>query len=69
VQRDAAESDPPDAFACPRCGREAAERFWGPCGSCRDELVRTQRRAPSESEAARFEPAMHVVPNQVATKE
>lgn len=45
------------------------ERFWGPCASCRDELVRTQVRVPAEREAGRFEPAMHVVPNQVATKE
>jgi len=62
-------SDPPAAFTCPRCGREVVERFWGPCASCRDELVRTQVRVPAERDAGRFEPAMHVVPNQVATKE
>ena len=59
-----------DPFACPRCGREVSERFWGPCRDCRAELVETHsgeaRDAPS---GGRFEPAMHVVPNHVATKD
>lgn len=57
------------AFACPRCAAEVHERLYGPCTSCRAQLAATmggdQRAVASE----RFEPAMHVTPNQVATKE
>lgn len=61
-------------FACPRCARQVTERFYGPCAECRRELAAAfgaeQRDvAAGPSEPARFEPAMHVTPNQVATKE
>jgi NMD protein affecting ribosome stability and mRNA decay len=56
-------------FACPRCGHEVSERFWGPCTACRVELVSLIRAQPEEVETARFEPAMNVVPNHVATKD
>lgn len=62
-------ADDTTTFACPRCGGEVTERFWGPCQACRAELVGTVRGEAVESEAARFEPAMHVVPNHVATKD
>jgi hypothetical protein len=55
--------------ACPRCGADVSERFYGPCASCREELrarVRGQARAV---EAPAYEPKINVVPNQVATKE
>ena len=62
-----------EPFACPRCGRNVEERFWGPCRSCRDELVASNQSSGDahgdEAEATRFEPAMHVVPNHVATKD
>jgi hypothetical protein len=45
------------------------ERLWGPCQACRAELVSLMRSEAVESESARFEPAMHVVPNHVATKD
>lgn len=61
--------DAPHRFTCPRCGIEAQARFYGPCSSCRAELVATQAGAARQVEADRFEPSMHVVPNQVATKE
>jgi hypothetical protein len=62
--------DPLDLFACPRCGATVEERFWGPCQSCRLELVAAHQGEQSgETETARFEPAMHVVPNHVATKD
>ena len=66
-------SDPEvaEAFACPRCGAEVTERFYGPCGHCRIELGGLsggQRRDQAER-PERFEPAMHVTPNAVATKE
>jgi len=63
-------------FACPRCGAQVKERFYGPCGSCRTALVAAIRNEPSgadvdasDVEASRYEPAMHVVPNHVATKD
>jgi hypothetical protein len=57
------------AFACPRCGDDVSERFYGPCASCRTQLVAAQRGTERTVEAERFEPKLHVVPNHVATKE
>jgi hypothetical protein len=64
----------PQSFECPRCGGPVQERFWGPCRSCRSELVAAHSGEPGdgasgEPAASRFEPAMHVVPNHVATKD
>ena len=62
-------------FDCPRCHQSVTERFWGPCGRCRTELNAAYRKdgagegSESEPSATRFEPAMHVVPNHVATKD
>lgn len=56
-------------FACPRCGGEVAERFYGPCASCRHELRATQRSAGGTFEADLYEPKMNVTPNAVALKE
>lgn len=56
-------------FTCPRCGAAAEASFYGPCAGCRAELVATQVAAGREVETSRFEPALHVVPNQVATKD
>lgn len=63
---------PLEAFDCPRCGTTVTERFWGPCSTCRSELTAAYSRAgagDAEVQATRFEPAMHVVPNHVATKD
>lgn len=67
-------SDDLEAFDCPRCGGAVEERFWGPCRSCRQALVAAHQASPAGADggrigAARFEPAMHVVPNHVATKD
>lgn len=56
-------------FDCPRCARPADARFYGPCDACREQLRATMRSEQREVEVAAFEPKMHVVPNQVATKE
>ena len=56
-------------FPCPRCNREVNERFWGPCGSCRSQLVASVRGEAHDLETAKFEPAMNVTPNFVATKD
>ena len=56
-------------FDCPRCGSGVDERLYGPCGSCRQELAALGGDGGGEVATERFEPRMHVVPNQVATKE
>lgn len=59
-------------FTCPRCAVEVTERFWGPCADCRRQLTETTAPARDDAaafETARFEPAMHVTPNHVATKD
>ncbi len=59
-----------EPFPCPRCGSTVQERFWGPCRACREQLVATYQGEQATSvEASRYEPAMHVVPNHVATKD
>jgi hypothetical protein len=45
------------------------ERFYGPCSACREELIARQGTAARTVEAPRFEPAVHVTPNAVATKD
>lgn len=62
-------ADETTSFACPRCGNDAVERFWGPCRDCRAELGTDVHGEAHEVEAARFEPSAHVVPNHVATKD
>jgi hypothetical protein len=56
-------------FACPRCHRDVAERFYGPCTDCRHELGRQLRSEGGELAVDRFEPKLNVVPNHVATKD
>jgi len=56
-------------FTCPRCGQPASERFYGPCGTCTEQLRATLGGEAREVEAAAYEPKMNVVPNQVATKD
>ncbi len=61
-----------DPFVCPRCTATVTERFWGPCTSCRAELTAAYGSTGvggTGSGSSRFEPAMHVVPNHVATKD
>lgn len=62
-----------DSLVCPRCGQPSDGRFYGPCGRCRQELVARYQSAGDgadpQAAPARFEPAMHVVANQVATKD
>jgi hypothetical protein len=57
------------AFTCPRCTTDVEDEFYGPCATCRDELVATMRGEAKDVEATAYEPKMNVVPNQVATKD
>jgi hypothetical protein len=57
------------SFSCPRCATDVEDTYYGPCGSCRADLVATMEREAQDVEAAAYEPKMNVVPNQVATKD
>ena len=59
---------PADTFTCPRCRLTVAEVFYGPCTTCRAELVRTMGGEARHIDVV-YEPKMNVTPNQVATKE
>ena len=57
------------SFACPRCGADVTEAYYGPCAGCRDDLaVRLSREARDVAVAA-YEPKVNVTPNAVASKE
>lgn len=56
-------------FACPRCGNETSDVFYGPCASCREELRATLGGQARAIEVAAYEPKMNVTPNAVALKE
>jgi hypothetical protein len=56
-------------FTCPRCSLPVSERFYGPCGTCRDELVAKLGSDGRHVEVAEYEPKMNVTPNSVAVKE
>lgn len=55
---------------CPRCAQPTTARFHGPCTQCRTELAANRLDITDTTEIdTAFVPAMHVVPNQVATKD
>ncbi len=56
-------------FPCPRCATVVEERFYGPCRSCRSELVGAIVGAEREIARPEFEPRANVVANHVATKD
>lgn len=57
------------ALACPRCGTEVNERFYGPCTSCRTELRVKFLNEGRVVEVAEYVPKMNVTPNAVALKD
>ncbi len=56
-------------FTCPRCAAEVSDRYYGPCGACRDDLRARLAGRRREVASPEFEPATHVTPNAVALKE
>lgn len=56
-------------ITCPRCGADVDERYYGPCGECRQALRAAAQGGARDVEVAAYEPAMHVTPNAVALKE
>lgn len=59
----------PIELDCPRCGRAAQARFYGPCDECRARLRADQGGQARDVEVAAYEPKMNVTPNAVATKD
>jgi hypothetical protein len=56
-------------LSCPRCHGSLDGPYYGPCPRCRTELRATMAGEAREVASTKFEPAMHVTPNAVATKE
>ena len=56
-------------FVCPRCQTRTSARYYGPCESCRSDLVAKLGGATREVEIEEYEPKMNVTPNGIATKD
>lgn len=56
-------------FECPRCSAPTSARFYGPCGSCHEQLRSTLGTAARDVEVPAYEPKMNVTPNAVATRD
>jgi hypothetical protein len=59
----------PLEFTCPRCAHGVSASFYGPCGTCRDELAAAFAGEGRDVETAAYEPKVNVTPNAVALKE
>lgn len=59
----------PLSFVCPRCGEDAAARFYGPCDGCRAVLRVAQAGEARAVDQVAYEPKMNVTPNAVAVKD
>jgi hypothetical protein len=56
-------------FACPRCDTPTADEYYGPCESCRGDLVTKFAGLGRAVDVAEYEPKMNVTPNAVALKD
>jgi hypothetical protein len=56
-------------FACPRCQSPTTDEFYGPCATCRGQLVTKFAGLGRDVEVAEYEPKMNVTPNAVALKD
>ena len=54
---------------CPRCSKVSAQRFYGPCVTCRDELRAKFLGEARDVEVPEYVPKMNVTPNAVALKD
>jgi hypothetical protein len=54
---------------CPRCASTVEQRFYGPCGTCVDQLHAKFAGEARAVETEDYVPKMNVTPNAVATKE
>jgi len=56
-------------FSCPRCQSATDNEFYGPCATCRGELVAKFSGLGRVVELAEYEPKMNVTPNAVALRD
>ena len=56
-------------FACPRCQRDVAAAYYGPCEACLGELRVRYQAERTEAVHVDYEPKMNVTPNAVALKD
>jgi hypothetical protein len=56
-------------FTCPRCQLPVSARYYGPCDTCRRDLVATLGGEQRDVEVEDYVPKMNVTPNAVATKD
>ena len=56
-------------FECPRCRRDVAMAYYGPCETCLGELRVRYQAERSEVARVDYEPKMNVTPNAVALKD
>lgn len=56
-------------FNCPRCERDVAEAYYGPCGACLADLKTIYKGQAREIDVADYVPKMNVTPNAVALKD
>ncbi|MEP1125632.1 MAG: hypothetical protein ABJH68_17255 [Ilumatobacter sp.] len=56
-------------FSCPRCQTTTVDDFYGPCATCRTDLVSKYAGLGRDVAVAEYEPKMNVTPNAVALKD
>jgi hypothetical protein len=56
-------------FDCPRCQTSTNDDFYGPCPTCRGDLIAKFASDGRVVELAEYEPKMNVTPNAVALKD
>jgi hypothetical protein len=59
----------PLRFPCPRCGRDVAEAFYGPCNDCRTALRASLTGEARSVQPEAYEPKLNVTPNAVASRD
>ena len=58
----------PTPMVCPRCGADVVEAFYGPCRTCRADLV-AKLGGRAEDVVVESAERVHRTPNFVATKD
>ncbi|MDG2039836.1 MAG: hypothetical protein P8J30_05080 [Ilumatobacter sp.] len=56
-------------FSCPRCQTSAVDDYYGPCATCRSDLVAKFSGLGRAVRVAEYEPKINVTPNAVALKD
>ncbi|WP_040492125.1 hypothetical protein [Ilumatobacter nonamiensis] len=56
-------------FSCPRCQSPTSDDFYGPCTTCRGDLIAKFAGLERTVDVAEYEPKMNVTPNAVALKD